>query len=370
MPNNMHLFNPREDNPVDFLDQVNQSIAPESANQSSKEIDENNIENFDDSKEISIISNSQNNQTLDRKDYETQVKQPDATMAQANTQANREQMSAIEQELNYMQSSIMELHSLAREQGLLTEDEIQNIIIPLSQEIDRLLGALSSTDDFREGSEPEPTEIETSQDVKNRIQNDPYRVREVQEPGPKRQVGSAERELVYPSSNFSENKSETSGNVQKVGIIPIGTGTGRGWKGDPEGHAESARERWAMEGVPPGGKLREVKPREQRIQEGALVIPKAVREVAVKTAQRAGRSLARSAGDTIADLGMQAFGTVAGIILFRYLSGQSTGVSALIRLGTVGLKQALIRSFQLRRIDGLSRKVKLASLVRMWAEKK
>jgi hypothetical protein len=123
-----------------------------------------------------------------------------------------------------------------------------------------------------------------------------------------------------------------------------------------------------LEGVPPGGKQKPKAGTKPETPEGVLAIPKGIRDVATKTARKAGNSLSRHAGEVIGELGWQAFGTIAGLILYRYLGGESTKVGELLSVGKQGLKEALKRGFELRRIDTLARKIKLARVVKEWSQ--
>ena len=335
---------------------------------------------------------------------------PTEVSAQPNTQESIEQVQSIDENLVALHGALQELEMLARDQQLLSEDEMQCIILPLQEKISSLLNAMncgiieesaSSSQNPTESSEvtadlPEetnesteaeqPTEVpddsaETSV-ATDKPEEDPQRKRKTPQ-GPKRKPGTdtAARELTEPATDFT-GKVSSNKDIHK-GFF--GLGSGRGWRGDPEGHAEAARERWAGMGVPPGGAQKPVgTPRQAGAQkptgaqqpgqtstrplsDTALVLPKAVKDMAVVTAGRAGRGIARFAGDAIAEIGWQAFGTVAGIIAFRYLSGSSTNVAAMLSLGKEGLKQAVNRSLELQRISSLARKMKLERVIN-WAK--
>jgi hypothetical protein len=319
------------------------------------------------------------------------VEKPTEDLAQANTQESIAQVQSVDDSLVALHGALKDLELLARDQQLLSEDEMQAIIQPLQAKVEELLSTLQG-DTAQSPEAEQPTEaaddseaeaVETDDELPEdqTSTDDPQRQRKKPQ-GPERTpgTGTAERELTEPASTFSE-KADTVQDINK-GFFGIGGSGQRGWRGDPQGHAEAARERWAGEGVPLGGRPKPTgaqkpggaqKPTEKphsQVSEAALVLPRAVKDIAVQTAGRAGRSLARAAGDTIADIGWQAFGTVAGIVLFRYLSGSSTNVGAMAALGKAGLKDALKRSFQMARIDQLSKKIKLARLVRVWAETK
>lgn len=346
------------------------------------------------------------------KSYNTRVQQPNPSHAQANDQASIERMDAVYQDLIGMAQGLSELESLAIEQGLLTEEELAAIVIPLRDQIETLLSSMEGGEDFRElpvdddtqvideetpegeeDSEVEDTEEEETEEGEEEVdpkakeeapeeenpKNPQSRKEKKPKAGPKRQpgTGSAERELEAPAAKAVES---TDLNKSIFG----GSGSGRGFRGDPERHAEAARERWRQEGVPPGGRNRpaggrrsydpKTAPQERQPQAGGpaeavLKVPQAIKGTLSKTAERAGRSFARVAGDTVAELGTQALGAVAGIMLYRYLGGQGTGIKDMVRLGRSGLKDSLKRSFQLRRIDSLSRRNKIANLVRAWAHK-
>jgi hypothetical protein len=284
---------------------------------------------------------------LDKQDISKQVTRmtPTPEFAQANTGVDQEKINDINTELLNMYQVLQNIESRSKEEGILTEDELNSIVIPLKEELQRMMDALTPSD-YQE-TEEEP-------------------VKEP-EPGPDRQVGTAERELINPSTNFAD-KFVTANDMKKQLVSMGGTGEGRGFHGDPERHAEAARERWEQEGVPPGGRQKPKAGTKPETPEGVLVIPKAIRDVAVKTARKAGNSLSRQAGEVIGELGWQVFGTIAGLILYRYLGGESTKVGELLSVGKQGLKEALRRGFELRRIDTLARKIKLARVVKEWSQ--
>jgi len=345
---------------------------------------------------------------ITRPKQNVRVKQPNPTTAQANTGEDQDKINSINDELAAMLAGLQQMEASARQQGLLTEDEIGNIILPLRDNINGLLSAMQPSDDFHEGGDalgheentwtpsgggssqvegqeevdPEAEAVpeeEVSEDGNVPSESDPEeeespksRSKKKPEPGPKRQVGTAERSLEHPAESFEE-KSTPSGDVEKAISIPgLPTiGGGKGFHGDPERHADAARARWQREGVPPGGKQKEKKPRQQSAQvDDRKQIPGIVRDTAEKTVRNAAHTFARGLGNTVGELGWRAAATVFTIIAYRYLSGESTQVRDLARLGVGGVKAALQRSFQLRRIDNLSRANKMARLVRAWAEKK
>lgn len=337
------------------------------------------------------------------------VKQPDPTSPQANTGQDQDKINSINDELTAMLSGLQQMEAIAHQQGLLTDDEVNNIIIPLRDNITGLLTAMQPTDDFHEekevtdngsedfneggdsyGSEENtwtptdasnPAEVQDSEEATAApdgnvpSETDPEeqpsqssRSKKKPEPGPKRQVGTAERSLEYPADANSD-KSIKSGDVEKA--LPWSSGEGKGFRGDPQRHADAARARWEQEGVPPGGKPKEKNPRQPASGvEDKKPIPDLIRRTAQKTVNQAASNFARGLGNTVGELGWRAAATVFTIIAYRYLSGESTQVRDLARLGMGGVKAALQRSFQLRRIDNLSRVNKMARLVRAWAEKK
>lgn len=370
--------------------------------------------------------------SVTRPGQNVRVKQPDPTIPQANTGEDQDKINSINDELTSMLSGLQQMESIAQQQGLLTNDEINSIIIPLRDNINGLLSAMSSSDDFREGAmdtaetpeqsigdsqeegdqeentwtptdasnpadqqqakqppkqgqpqpgeKPQPSAKPVPQNGNVPSESDPEEEPGVQsrskkkpEPGPKRQVGTAERSLENPATTFTENKSVNSSDVEKGFSVPgLPTiGGGKGFRGDPQRHADAARARWELQGVPPGGTQKPKNPRQSASDvEDKKPIPGIIRQTAQKTVTQAAHTFARGLGNTVGELGWRAAATVFTIIAYRYLSGESTQVRDLARLGMGGVKAALQRSFQLRRIDNLSRANKMARLVRAWAEKK
>jgi len=302
---------------------------------------------------------------------EVRVKQPTEEMAQPNTEGSQEKVNDIETELQGLQAALKQIESIARQEGTLTEQELTQIVIPLQQSVEILLEALQSSTDYKESDEEETEPSDEESQPEDKV-NDPWRPVRKPNSGPERQVGTAERELQHPTTTFAPNDKNTEQNdIEKEIRVIGGTGKGKGFHGDPSRHAEAARERWEMEGVPPGGKPKVRKPRTQVVpeeqKEGVSVLPKAVKEMAAKTAGRAGRSMARIAGDTIAEIGMQAFGAVVGLIVFRYLAGESTSMKALLGVGKAGVQQAVVDSFKYKRVTQLAAKHPAFEVIRQWA---
>ena len=265
---------------------------------------------------------------------------PTPVSAQANTQASIKQVQDIDDQLVHLYNSIKELESLAENQQLLSDDEIQEIIQPLQDTIEGLLNTAKG------GTIKESEDIPQNSDPSNRA-NDPQRQRK-QPFGPKRQVGTAERELTEPATDFYD-KSLKSSNLHK-GFFGFGN---RGWHGDPEGHAEAARERWEVSGKT--GKPGEVK----------TGVHHAIKEVAIKTARHTGNRIARVAGEAIADVGLAAFGTVAGLLILSHLKGSPMPMLQAGKLGLTSLKNAVQNSFKMAEIASMKNEVKLARL-KVW----
>lgn len=268
---------------------------------------------------------------------------PKETDAQANTQASIEQMQTIDQTLVDMHGSIQELEALARDQQLLSDEEVNLIIQPLKDKISLLLNVLEN------GTLEESEEVSQNTPEESAIASDPQRQRK-KPYGPKR-VGdaTAERELTEPATTFAD-KADSEQDISK-GFFGFGGGN-RGWHGDPEGHAEAARERWevANRGKPGGEKPG---------------VHGAIAHIAVKAARHTGNRIARVAGEAIADIGLATFGAVAGVMILSHLKGTPIPMIQAGKLGLTHLKSALETSFKAAQITSLKNEVKLARL-KLW----
>jgi hypothetical protein len=160
---------------------------------------------------------------MDKQNISKQVTHmtPTPEFAQANTGVDQEKITSINTELLNMYQVLQTMETRSKEEGILTEDELNSIIIPLKEELQHMMEALtpSAYEDVKE----EPT-VESE---------------------PERQVGGAERELTYPATNFAD-KSVPKNDLEKQFFGIGGTGQGRGFHGDPERHAEAARARWKV----------------------------------------------------------------------------------------------------------------------------
>ena len=269
---------------------------------------------------------------------------PKETDAQANTQDSIEQMQSIDETLVSLHGAAQELETMARDQQLLSEDEMLRIIQPLKENILLLLNALKhgtieeSVENFQNVSEP--TEDPSIASDPQRQRKKPY--------GPKRVGdGTAERELTEPATDFYD-KADSAQDISK-GLFGFG---GRGWRGDPEGHAEAARERWEISGK---GKPGDEKPG----------VRGAVTHIAVKAARHTGNRIARVAGEAIADIGLATFGAVAGVMILSHLKGKPIPMIQAGKLGMTHLKSALESSFKAAEITSMKNEVKLARL-KLW----
>ena len=243
---------------------------------------------------------------------------PTPASAQANTQESISQVNSVDESLISLHSAMAELDALAQRGETLSQDEIDFIIVPLKEKIQGLQNVLNGG-----------IIQESGEDMEN---IDPQRQRDKQQ-GPARKPGTetAARDLTEPAPNFA---GKVLGN-QDLHKGFFGIGGSRGWRGDSEGHAEAARERWRLEGVAPGGNkklhsgrraadpsLAEPKSPGRKIAETALILPKKVKEYAHIAASRAGRNMSRGAGDAIAEVGKYVFGLAAGTAALMYLKGQ------------------------------------------------
>ena len=273
---------------------------------------------------------------------------PTESNAQPNTQASIKQMQSIDETLVDMHSSIQELEALARDQQLLNDDEIGAIIQPLQDKISLLLNALKH-DTMEESVEDSQNTSESAEDPA--IASDPQRQRK-KPYGPKR-VGdsTAERTLEEPATDFYDK----SDSIQDISKGFFGFGGRGGWHGDPEGHAEAARERWEVANRT--GKPGEEKPG----------IHGAIAHIAVKAARHTGNRIARVAGEAIADIGLATFGAVAGVMILSHLKGKPIPMIQAGKLGLTHLKSALENSFKAAEIAGLKNDVKVARL-KLWLE--
>ncbi len=122
--------------------------------------------------------------------------EPDPTLAQANNGEDQAKLLALQDELGRLQSSLQEIQGLSQEQGLLTEEELENIIIPLLQETENLKEMMQSQEDYRQSS--------------------------LQQYGPRNQSGDISRELTEPTSNFHQNT--PTGNLSKNKIDSLRDG--------------------------------------------------------------------------------------------------------------------------------------------------
>jgi len=309
---------------------------------------------------------------------------PSEVSAQPNTQESIEQSSVIDESLIALHSALQELEMLARDQQMMSEDEMQVIIIPLQEKVSLLLNALKggilgeSEEVSQEPTEDTPEETEEIEEPTEETQSEEKPVHDSEEEqrtrkkpqGPARKPGTdtVARELTEPSTNFV-GKITSNSDLHK-GFFGIG-GQGRGWKGDPAGHAEAARERWAAEGVPVGGKPKPAgapratatqfpaKAPQRTLSENALVLPKAVKDMALQTAGRAGRTLARNAGDAIAELAWTGFGTVAGLVLYRFLAGKSISPAKLGTIGVASLRGAVASTLKMARVSAAVKALKM-----------
>ena len=271
------------------------------------------------------------------------VSHPTEDSAQANTQDSIERVRSIDDELVSLFTALKELEGAAREQQLLSDDEISEIIYPLQENVTRLLETLRGGS--LEDSTPEAPESETQPDETSGLANDPQRQRK--KPfGPTRQVGTAERDLEEPATDFVRQTATTD----DIAKTFFGFGGGRGWRGDPEGHAEAARERW------------EVANRTSKPGEGKTGVHHAIKDVAIKTARHTGNRIARVAGEAIADIGLAAFGTVAGVMILSHLKGSPIPMMQAGKLGLQSLKNAVEHSFKMVEVTRLKNDVKIARL--------
>lgn len=271
---------------------------------------------------------------------EVSVNQPNPSYAQPNNQVDIQRMKNIQQELINIHSVLQDIESKAVDQQLLTPDELNNIILPLKEETQSLLDLITPTLDYKPGEE-ECGEMCDPGPVDENTKNPQQRKKPIQEVGPVRQVGTAERDLTSTATTFVE-RSDNSGDIQKE----------RGWRGDPEGHAASARDRWEAEGVPPGGKPKPVAER----------IAGTVGGEAKKIATKAGIKMRNMVASGLADVGMDALGTVTGIILWRFLNKQSINPTKLIGVARASTERGLKRIISMPRVKDFASKLKAARL--------
>jgi len=120
------------------------------------------------------------------------VNDPGPSYAQPNTRESQNKLIAMNQELINIQSILGEIENKAHQQGLLTEEELEQIVYPLKEETARLLATMQDDEE--------------------------YRKRPKSEPGPKNQVGDISRELTAPTSNFNQfgSKSVRADDIKKV----------------------------------------------------------------------------------------------------------------------------------------------------------
>jgi len=137
--------------------------------------------------------------------------QPVPSYAQPNTGLDQEKVKTMQDELSGICSMLEQLKQKAHKQGLLTEEEINQIIHPLREEANRLLTIVKPI-------------------------------------GPKNQVGGIERELTNPTStwvNFEEGNDLKKAVVGKILSTALKPKVQKAWTGDSEGHARAAAMRWA-----------------------------------------------------------------------------------------------------------------------------
>lgn len=249
------------------------------------------------------------------------VAPPDPSMAQANTGEDQQRLIELQQELNNLQSMLIDIQATGQEQGLLTEEELNEIICPLSDEINRLYEL---------------------------IQSDGQRAEPHQEYGPRNYVGDISRELPSQSTTFAQSAKTADISKLRDGAAKLTKsqiGKQKGWHGDSQGHAEAARARWAQEG---SSGTSESKPKTpaQRVAEGAgRTAFGAAKEIASdvkRSLKRAGRGLADTVGDLISDYSGEAAAAGLALYLSSYLKGADVSPKA---IGNV------MRQATLERID-------------------
>ena len=239
--------------------------------------------------------------------------------AQANTTDDHDRMQAIEQELHVTSQLLQEIQQIAHEQGILSEEEIANIINPLRQETESLLSNLQSRQPRQEAV------------------------------GPERQVATAERSLEHPANTFS-GKSDTEQDIVKE----------RGWHGDPSGHAEAARERWEQEGVSPGGDSR----KKPGIADTAA---KEIKKVPKNAIRRLASNVGNAIGDIASDLTLEAAGSMAGWLALYWATGGRVSPTAIMRTVGKSGKSALKNAFKLPRIKRLADNYPSIGALASWA---
>jgi len=238
------------------------------------------------------------------------VSQPDPTYAQPNNQEAQYNAERLETEIRGLEMALEQIRQLAHEQGLITDQELTEIIIPLQAELHALQVLVQPGEEYRQQPKPQV--------------------------GPRRMVATAERDLENSASIYNE-KSDKSTDINKA----------RGWHGDSTGHAEAARERWEQEGVAPGGKPESVKP---KITER---IGREVSRTAQTAARKAARAVANTMAETAADVALSAIGTLAGIAAWRYLNHKPISPMAMAVLAKTATKRKIKQLLNTKRMKQL-----------------